>query len=68
MDDIDWSARFNALPKNVRIIATAIGEGQRIRDLEANKRRLKANYDRDMREINALIKECRKHVNGLDPA
>lgn len=61
----DWSKRFNALPKEVRFIACAVGHQQRIRDLERDKKRIKANCASECVELDELIKRIQKGIDDI---
>jgi len=63
---INWSEQFNALPDDVRRIGAALESKLRIQHLEMEKDRLKRNYDRSVREINAHIANCEKHLLDLE--
>lgn len=63
----NWSKRFNALPKEVRMIACAVGHEQRIRDLERDKQLwLKYCHER-IADIDGLIKRSWKEIDSLPP-
>ena len=50
------SDEYNKLSTRTRIIARSVSSEARVLDLENAKRRLKSNHNRDIREINELIK------------
>ena len=54
-----WADKFNALPGDVRRIGSAMDNLTRIQQLEMEKRRLKAAYQKSCREIDDHIKNCK---------
>ena len=55
---IDWSAEFNALPKDVRTIGAAMECRTRIQHLRFEKDRLQKRHKQSLSEINEHIKSC----------
>lgn len=64
---MDWSKRFNALPKETRIIACAVSFQQKIRDLERDKKMLKAEYNKRAVALDNLIGSLQTNLNKLPP-
>jgi transcriptional regulator of heat shock response len=62
----DWSAEYNVLPMEIRIIGSAINNQTRINQLEAEKHRLKQRYQKSVREINDHIKNCEEWIKRLE--
>ncbi len=52
----DWSKKFNDLPKETRLIASAVSCQTNIQFLNFEKRRLKKRYSQSIKEINEHIK------------
>ena len=64
----NWSKRYNALSKETRMIASAVGDEQRIRDLERTKERLKNNCAAQCAEIRGLIKRLQQGIDRMEGA
>ena len=56
MVDNYWSDKFNALPKDVRIIACAINGETHIRQIQSTKQKLIRAHKRHIAELNEQIK------------
>ena len=65
MSEIDWSKKFNALPKEIRIIGAAQEAKTRIQHLNFEKDRLKTSYRQSCAKINDHIKNCEKWLRDL---
>jgi len=63
---INWSEKFNALPDDVRRIGAGLEAHLRIQHLNFEKDRLKKNYERSLREINAHITNCKEWLKRLE--
>lgn len=66
MSQIDWSAKFNALPFEVRTIGSALEAKTRIQMLNFEKDRLKRRSIQSLKEINTYIKNCEKYIQELE--
>ena len=63
---IDWNDRFNALPKDVRVIGSAMEAQTRIQQLNFEKDRLRVRYKQSMKECNDHIRNCEKWLADLE--
>ena len=59
----DWSEKYNDLPMEVREIASKVMLQHEIRDMYAEKERLKRRYEQSRKEINEKIKYCEHELN-----
>jgi len=66
MSATDWSARFNALPYETRLIGAAMESRTRIQQLRIEKDRLKRRYDQSIKEIDLHILNCEAHLKTLE--
>jgi hypothetical protein len=62
----DWSAEFNALPRDVRTIGQALELRTRVQHLRLEKQRLKKRYEQSNREIDDHIRCCEDSLADLD--
>ena len=62
----DWTKKFNELPKEIRVIGSAMEAQTRIQHLKLEKDRLRKRYQQSCREINEHIKSCEKWIADLD--
>lgn len=58
------SDRFNELPFETRTIACALMLEYEIRNMEAEKVRLKNRYDQSIKEINEKITYCKRDLDS----
>lgn len=61
----EWSARFNALPEDIRTIGVAMELKTRIQQLAMEKGRLKARYLMSVADVNARMKNCERSLAAL---
>lgn len=66
MSERDWSAEFNALPKDVRRIGAALEAKLRIQHLNMEKRRAKEAYRGVCRKCNEHIANCEEWLARLE--
>lgn len=62
----DWSAEFNALPPEVRLIGAAMEARLRIQHLQLEKKRLEKRHRESVSEINRHIKNCEDWLQRLE--
>ena len=62
----DWTKEFNALPKEVRTIGSAMEAKTRIQHLNFEKDRIQKRYRQSLDEINKHIKSCEDWLLRLE--
>ena len=67
----EWSDKFNALPKEIRLIGAMCQTEMRIQQLGMEKARLVIRHSQSMKEINAHIKNLedwlKNEGRGVEP-
>lgn len=62
----DWTAEFNALPNDVRLIGSAMEVQTRIQHLQMERERLAQAYRRSLDKVDCHIRNCEKWLKELE--
>ena len=57
-----WSEKWNAMPKEIRLIGTMVETEMRINQLLMEKDRLKTRYCQSIKEVNDHIKNLKQRL------